>query len=135
MVFTPTEQGEVRRRGRCAGRSARAPRCSSSSGSPPTASARWSAGCAACQRAGSTSHPGENTAEPADVERIVNKVVAAGRRPVLLGANSADVAPYGKPQQVFHVVTRRDSSSLVAAPKGTWSLTINVWMAAPMYTR
>jgi hypothetical protein len=79
-------------------------------------------------------HPGASTAAPADVARLVNKVIAAGRRPVLLGAASADVAPYGKPQQVFHVRTRRDSSSLVAAPKGTWSLTINVWMAAPMYT-
>ncbi|MGH3373416.1 MAG: hypothetical protein ACRDP6_01615 [Actinoallomurus sp.] len=80
-------------------------------------------------------HPGTSTAAPADVARLVDKVIAAGRRPVLLGADSADVAPYGEPRQVFHVRTRRDSSSLVAAPKGTWSLTINVWMAAPMYTR
>jgi hypothetical protein len=77
--------------------------------------------------------PGSNTAASEDVERISEKVVKAGRRPVLLGADSADVAPYGTPRQVFHVGTRRDSSSLVTAPHGTWSLTINVWMADPMY--
>lgn len=75
--------------------------------------------------------PGYATAASEDVGRITGKVVAAGRRPVLLGANSADVAPYGLAERVFHVYTRRDSSSLVAAPKGTWPLTINVWMARP----
>ena len=77
--------------------------------------------------------PGFSTAASEDVARITQKVIAAGRRPVILGANSADVAPYGRTSQVFHVFTRRDSSSLVAAPQGTWSLTINVWMADPAY--
>jgi hypothetical protein len=79
--------------------------------------------------------PGATTAASGDVARIISKVIAAGRRPVLLSANAEDVAPYGQPRQVFHINTRRDSSSLVAAPKGTWSLTISVWMAAPVYTR
>ena len=74
-----------------------------------------------------------STAASEDVARIIQKVIAAGRRPVILGANSADVAPYGRASQVFRVLTRRDSSSLVAAPQGTWSLTINVWMADPVY--
>jgi hypothetical protein len=77
--------------------------------------------------------PGSSTAAAEDVSRITKKVVAAGRRPVILGANSTDVAPYGRASQVFHVSTRRDSSSLVTAPQGTWSLTINVWMADPVY--
>jgi hypothetical protein len=79
--------------------------------------------------------PGSNTAAPEDVARVINKVIDAGRRPVVLGANAVDVAPYGQAEQVFRVHTRRDSSSLVTAPKGTWTLTINVWMADPMYTR
>jgi hypothetical protein len=79
--------------------------------------------------------PGSDTAAPADVRRIAGKVVAAGRKPVLLGANATDVAPYGRATEVFHIHTRRDTSSLMAAPKGTWSLTINVWMADPVYTR
>jgi hypothetical protein len=77
--------------------------------------------------------PGSSTAASEDVERIAKAVTAAGRRPVVLGANAVDVAPYGQARQVFHVSTRRDSSSLVAAPQGTWSLTINVWMADPVY--
>jgi hypothetical protein len=79
--------------------------------------------------------PGSSTAASEDVVRIAEKVAAAGRRPVVLGANPVDVAPYGRARQVFHVSTQRDSSSLVTAPKGTWSLTINVWMADPAYAR
>ncbi|HEY7485429.1 MAG TPA: hypothetical protein VH912_13280 [Streptosporangiaceae bacterium] len=64
-------------------------------------------------------------------QRVIGKVVAAGRRPVLLGANPSDVTPYGPAQQVVHVVTRQDEHTLVTPPNGTWSLTINVWMARP----
>ncbi|GAB3962209.1 hypothetical protein GCM10029978_017110 [Actinoallomurus acanthiterrae] len=78
-------------------------------------------------------HPGFKTAPNEDVMRIVRKVAAAGRRPVLLGADGSDVSPYGPVRQVFHIHTRRDSSTLVTAPQGTWSLTINVWMSDPMY--
>jgi hypothetical protein len=77
--------------------------------------------------------PGTNTATSQDVARISARIIAAGRRPVLLGSDRKDVAPYGTPVQAFHVSTRRDSSSLVHAPKGTWSLTINVWLASPVY--
>jgi hypothetical protein len=54
--------------------------------------------------------------------------MGVGRRPVILGANASDVSAYGQVKQVFHIRTRRDTSSLVTAPDGTWSLTINVWM-------
>jgi hypothetical protein len=76
---------------------------------------------------------GFKTAPEKDVRRIVQKVVAAGRRPVLLGADSADVTPYGTPRRVFHIHTRRDASTLTKAPRTTWSLSIDVWMADPMY--
>jgi hypothetical protein len=79
--------------------------------------------------------PGSSTAASEDVARIARKVIDAGRRPVVLGANATDVAPYGPARRVYHVHTRRDTSSLVAAPKGTWSLTVNVWLAAPVYAR
>ncbi|WP_345440039.1 hypothetical protein [Actinoallomurus vinaceus] len=80
-----------------------------------------------------TVRPGFKTAPDEDVMRIVRKVAAAGRRPVLLGADGSDVSPYGPVRRVFHIHTRRDSSTLVSAPQGTWSLTINVWMSDPMY--
>lgn len=76
---------------------------------------------------------GFKTAPEKDVARIVQKVVAAGRRPVLLGADGIDVSTYGPARRVFHIHTRRDASTLVTAPEGTWSLTINVWMADPAY--
>jgi hypothetical protein len=79
--------------------------------------------------------PGTSEAAEDDVARITKKIIQAGREPVLLGADASDVRPYGQPKRIFHVKTQRDTSSLVAAPKGTWSLTINVWMADPMYTR
>ncbi|MCO6004834.1 hypothetical protein NE236_07565 [Actinoallomurus purpureus] len=78
-------------------------------------------------------HAGFKTAPEDDVARVVRKVAAAGRRPVLLGADGVDVSPYGPVRRVFHVHTRRDASALVSAPQGTWSLTINVWMADPVY--
>jgi hypothetical protein len=77
---------------------------------------------------------GTSVAGEADVARIAKKIVAAGRRPVILGADPSDVAPYGSPRRVFHVFTRRDSGNLTSAPQGTWTLTMNVWMAEPMYT-
>lgn len=78
--------------------------------------------------------PGSDVAARSDVRRIVGGVRAAGRRPVLLGADAKDVAPYGTPQRAFHVDTRRDASDLMSAPNGTWSLTINVWLTHPVYT-
>jgi hypothetical protein len=77
--------------------------------------------------------PGFKTAPEQDVSRVVQKVVAAGRHPVLLGADGVDVSPYGPARRVFHIHTRRDASTLVSAPQGTWSLTINVWMADPVH--
>jgi hypothetical protein len=77
--------------------------------------------------------PKSHTASRADVTRIAKKIIAAGRRPVVLGAGIADVVGYGPPEHVFHVSTRRDSGNLTGPPRGTWSLTIDVWMADPMY--
>ena len=42
--------------------------------------------------------PGSGVAAQADVQRIIAKIEAAGRRPVILGANASDVAPYGQAQ-------------------------------------
>ncbi|GAA4515659.1 hypothetical protein GCM10023191_085730 [Actinoallomurus oryzae] len=133
MAFTPTEQGEV----------AQARSMCRSFGPRPTVliiervtADRFSQlirGMCDVPSARIRVRPGSDTAASEDVERISEKVVAAGRRPVLLGANAVDVAPYGTARHVYHVSTRRDSSSLVEAPHGTWSLTINVWMAVPVY--
>lgn len=77
--------------------------------------------------------PGARVAPPGDVARVASKVVASGRRPVMLGDGSADVTPYGQVSRVFHVLGRRDPNYLTSRPKGTWPLTLNVWMAKPVY--
>ncbi|MBB6350742.1 hypothetical protein FHU36_007314 [Nonomuraea muscovyensis] len=74
--------------------------------------------------------PDRDTAPEHEVRRLMDRVRAAGRVPVVLAAEAAQVAPYGPPRQVMALVTRQDERSLTGPPDGTWSLRINVWMAA-----
>ncbi|MBC6458768.1 hypothetical protein [Actinomadura sp. HBU206391] len=67
-----------------------------------------------------------------DVRRVIGRIYAVGRRPVVLGALPSSVAPYGEARQVVHVKTRQDEHSLVTPPDGTWGLTIDVWMSEPL---
>lgn len=71
-----------------------------------------------------------DTAPERDVRRLMDRVRAAGRVPVVLAAEAAQVAPYGPPRQAMALVTRQDERSLTGPPDGTWSLRITVWMAA-----
>ncbi|TMR15849.1 hypothetical protein ETD86_26220 [Nonomuraea turkmeniaca] len=72
---------------------------------------------------------GADTAPEADVRRLIDRIRAAGRVPVVLAAEAAQVAPYGPAEQVMTLVTRQDERSLLDAPNGTWTLRVNVWMA------
>lgn len=72
-----------------------------------------------------------NAPSQADVERLIGKIIAVGRRPVLLGADAANVAPYGPPQLAFSLHTRVDGHSLIQAPRGTWRLQLTVWTTEP----
>jgi hypothetical protein len=69
------------------------------------------------------------TAPEPQVRRLVERVRAAGRVPVVLAADARQVAPYGTARQIMGLVTRQDERSLVDPPNGTWTLTANVWMA------
>ncbi|MGV9776065.1 hypothetical protein [Streptosporangium sp. NPDC003464] len=64
-----------------------------------------------------------------DVERLVGRVRAAGRVPVLLAAKREQLLPYGEAVQVLKLAVRQDERSLTGPPDGTWSLSMNVWMA------
>ncbi|MCW2884312.1 MAG: hypothetical protein QOE54_774 [Streptosporangiaceae bacterium] len=75
---------------------------------------------------------GATTPDQAEIQRIIKKIYGAQRRPVVLGAEASQVAPYGPPQPALHVVGRQDGHSLVAPPHGTWHLDISVWMAEPL---
>ncbi|MET7329249.1 hypothetical protein [Nonomuraea sp. NPDC005650] len=72
-----------------------------------------------------------DTAPEAQVRRLIARVRAAGRVPVVLAADAAQVAPYGRPSQALALVSRQDERSLVDAPNGTWSLRISAWMTLP----
>ncbi|MGP3911876.1 glycosyltransferase family 39 protein [Nonomuraea sp. 10N515B] len=72
---------------------------------------------------------GAETAPDAEVRRLIERVRAAGRVPVVLAAAPGQVAPYGPADHVMALVTLQDERSLTDAPNGTWSMEINVWMA------
>ncbi|MEU0516871.1 hypothetical protein [Streptosporangium sp. NPDC006007] len=67
----------------------------------------------------------------ADVTRLIRRVRAAGRVPVLLAVRADQLALYGEPVQVMRLRTRQDERSLVDAPNGTWSMAVDTWMAVP----
>lgn len=67
-----------------------------------------------------------------DVRRVIAKIYAAGRRPVILGGLPSAVAPYGEARQVLHIKTRQDEHTLVTPPNGTWGLTMDIWMSEPL---
>ncbi|GIH22052.1 hypothetical protein Aph01nite_03620 [Acrocarpospora phusangensis] len=88
---------------------------------------------------GQCGHPAARVALPgaadvaaeADVRRLVAATRATGRVPVLLAAESDQLARYGHPVQALGLVTRQDERSLTHPPDGTWTLTTNVWLAVP----
>ncbi|WP_019629129.1 hypothetical protein [Actinomadura atramentaria] len=67
----------------------------------------------------------------ADVRRVVGKIYAVGRRPVVLGAQAGQVSPYGQAVQVMRLRTRQDERTLTSPPDSTWGLTSDVWIAEP----
>ncbi|NDU75405.1 hypothetical protein GWI34_22670 [Actinomadura sp. DSM 109109] len=71
------------------------------------------------------------SASPEDVRRVAAGVWRAGRRPVIMAAKPEQVAPYGTPRRVLHLVTRQDGRTLTGPPGGTWGLTMDVWTAEP----
>ncbi|MEV0148167.1 MULTISPECIES: hypothetical protein [unclassified Nonomuraea] len=73
---------------------------------------------------------GKDTAPADEVRRLTARIRAAGRVPVVLAADPAQVAPYGTPTQVMGLETRQDERSLTGPPDATWTLRITAWMAA-----
>jgi hypothetical protein len=71
---------------------------------------------------------GSEVSATSTVTRLVDRVRAAGRVPVLLAAEAGQVSAYGTPVQIMGLRTRQDERSLVDPPNGTWSLGVNIWM-------
>jgi hypothetical protein len=73
-----------------------------------------------------------NAPTVAAVRQVVRGIVQAGRRPVLLAADKAELRRYGGPmKQIVRLRTTMDESSLTTAPRGTWRFALNVWMSEP----
>jgi hypothetical protein len=74
---------------------------------------------------------GSDVPAEADVRRLISAVRSTGRRPVLLAAEERQLSAYGAATQVMRLRTRQDERSLTSPPDGTWSLSIDVWLATP----
>ncbi|MCW2877973.1 MAG: hypothetical protein JWQ95_2073, partial [Sphaerisporangium sp.] len=85
----------------------------------------------ASESGGSGANVDSDVAAPADVSRLAERIRSAGRRPVLLAAEQAQLSRYGTATRVVNLRMRQDDRSLVEPPNGTWSLGIDVWMAVP----
>jgi hypothetical protein len=68
-----------------------------------------------------------------NVGRVVQKIAASGRQPVLLASNPANVIQYGSPTLVLNFLVRQDERSLVNPPTGTWPWSQQIWMAKPSH--
>jgi hypothetical protein len=66
------------------------------------------------------------------VERALQDIHRAGRRPVLLAASRSSLASYGGPiREIMALRSAWDAHTLTAPPLGTWPLDIYVWMSEP----
>jgi hypothetical protein len=69
---------------------------------------------------------------PATVGAVVSGIERAGRRPVLLARDAAELVPYGGvPQQVVNLATTQDARILTAPPTRTRPIRYTVWMSEP----
>lgn len=75
----------------------------------------------------------DGRAANSDVARVIAKTIAAGRRPIVLGARAADVLAFGPPRRVMHLRTGQDAHVLLHAPNRTGTLTFDIWLAEPVY--
>jgi hypothetical protein len=71
-------------------------------------------------------------ANAAQVQAVVAGIERAGRRPVLLATQAAELLPYqSHPQQVLNLTTQQDTHLLAQPPTSTWPATYTLWMTAP----
>ena len=72
----------------------------------------------------------------AAVGAVVSGIQRAGRRPVLLAQDSAELTPYGGgPRQVVNLATTQEAHELTAPPTLTWPVQYTVWMSNPTWDR
>jgi hypothetical protein len=63
------------------------------------------------------------------VDQVLTSIEKAGRRPVLLAQNEAELMPYGgDPREVVNLLTTQEAHELTTAPTRTWRIHYTVWM-------
>ncbi len=70
-------------------------------------------------------------ATPLSLGQVLVGIRQAGRRPVLLGSDRAEVAPFGVSREVVNLATKQDAHELTRPPTATWPIRYTVWMAEP----
>jgi hypothetical protein len=66
------------------------------------------------------------------VGAVVTGIQRAGRRPVLLAQDAAELAPYGGgPRQIVSLLTTQEARDLTTPPTGTWPVRYAVWISNP----
>jgi len=69
---------------------------------------------------------------PATVGAVVSGIQRAGRRPVLLAQDSAELTPYGGgPRAVVNLLTTQDAHNLTTPPTRPWPIRYTAWMSDP----
>jgi hypothetical protein len=69
---------------------------------------------------------------PATVGAVVSGIERAGRRPVLLAQDSAELTPYGGgPRAVVNLLTTQDAHNLTTPPTRPWPIRYTAWMSNP----
>jgi len=66
---------------------------------------------------------------PGALNPVVQGIEKAGRRPVLLAGNKAELP--GIPRQVVDLLTTQEAHNLTAPPTRTWLVHYTVWMSTP----
>ena len=72
---------------------------------------------------------------PGSVAAVIGGIERAGRRPVLLATNAAELTPYGaSPRQIVNLATQQDAHLLTRPPTSTWPVRYSLWMSQPVGT-
>ncbi len=71
-------------------------------------------------------------ATPAEAQAVINGILRAGRRPVLLATVPAELAPYGaQARQVVNLNSEQDAHVLNRPPTSAWPVRYALWMSQP----
>lgn len=69
-------------------------------------------------------------ATPGQLESVTGGITQAGRLPVLLATNPAELTPFGtRPRKVVDLITTQDAHLLTQPPVSTWPVRYVLWMS------